>query len=211
MNLHMNKKILFLLFLLSPLSTSFLPPLPSPPLTFPPTSAPSWVGCCRVYFAWGVLLLQSVFFWFLLSYVQQYTLKGLLMYKGWMFDPRGWVESNSHCEKFVCWELSAVYLHRVQCRTAPSLYSIFPPLLLLLPCFTSSLNLPLLSRTLYLPPLPLSPPSPSSLITANSLWLQRYGLSSLSSSLAPSNRCFSATRGRCQHYQCPDWRTPADG
>ena len=79
------------------------------------------------------------------------------MYKGWMFDPRGWVESNSHCEKFVCWELNAVYLHRVQCRTAPSLYSIFPPLLLLLPCFTSSLNPPSLLHVL--PPSPPSLPS----------------------------------------------------
>lgn len=66
------------------------------------------------------------------------------------------------------WNQVTVYLHRVQCRTAPSLYSIFPSSLLL----SSSLHLiPPLSLTLYLPPLPLSqtlffsslpsPPSPS--------------------------------------------------
>jgi len=38
---------------------------------------------------WCALLGQSAFLWLVLSYMQQYALKGLLMYKGWMFDPRG--------------------------------------------------------------------------------------------------------------------------
>ena len=86
-----------------------------------------------MYFTWGLLLVQSLFLWLLLTYIQQYTLKGLLMYKGWMFDPRGSVESyshlaspgneaNGHCKQFLCLELSDQ--HRVQCRMGLSFYSI---------------------------------------------------------------------------------------
>ena len=38
-----------------------------------------------------VLIFQSLTLWILLVYAQRYTLKGLLMYKGWMFDSREWV------------------------------------------------------------------------------------------------------------------------
>ena len=80
-----------------PSTHPFFSPSPSP--SSPPlfsASNPRWIGCCRVYFTWGLLLVQSLFLWLLLTYIQQYTLKGLLMYKGWMFDPRGSVESYSH-------------------------------------------------------------------------------------------------------------------
>jgi len=53
------------------------------------TAPASWLGCDEVYLIWCALLGQSAFLWLVLSYMQQYALKGLLMYKGWMFDPRG--------------------------------------------------------------------------------------------------------------------------
>ena len=128
-------------------------------------------------------------------------------------------KASSHCKQFICLELGDQ--HRVQCRTA---LSILLHLLLLYfltspPHFLTQSSLSLsLSRSTSLLSLFLtslssfpSPPSPSSLITANNLWQQKYGLSSLSLLLVLSNRCFLATRGRCQGYQYPDWRTPAEG
>ena len=143
-----------------PSAHPFFSPSPSP--SSPPlfsASNPRWIGCCRVYFTWGLLLVQSLFLWLLLTYIQQYTLKGLLMYKGWMFDPRGSVESyshlvspgneaNGHCKQFICLELSDQ--HRVQCRTGLSFYSICFSFisslhhLISLSLFFSSLNLSLL-------------------------------------------------------------------
>jgi hypothetical protein len=48
-----------------------------------------WIGYSGTYLTVIFLLSYSVFLWTLFSYLQQFTLKLLLMYKGFMFEPRG--------------------------------------------------------------------------------------------------------------------------
>ena len=43
----------------------------------------------------GFLLVESSLLWSVFCYAQRQTLKALLLYKGWMFDPRGCVTQNS--------------------------------------------------------------------------------------------------------------------
>lgn len=38
---------------------------------------------------WPLLVSLAVVLWVVHSFAQRYALKGLLLYKGWMFDPRG--------------------------------------------------------------------------------------------------------------------------
>ena len=49
----------------------------------------SFIGFGLTYVPWVLLAVQSVVLWIMLCYLQRYLLKALLIYKGWMFDPRG--------------------------------------------------------------------------------------------------------------------------
>lgn len=48
----------------------------------------SWLESSHWYIYGLALVVQSLVLWVLFSYVKRYALKGLLMYKGWMFDVR---------------------------------------------------------------------------------------------------------------------------
>lgn len=58
---------------------------------------------------------EAVCGWVALSYLQRYTLKALLMYKGWMFDPHG--------HQSMLTKTWAVGLKLVTLFTRPQLYS----------------------------------------------------------------------------------------
>lgn len=58
-------------------------------LVYFPTLLLNWVGFGPVLAGWLTIAMFSLCVWVLLSYGQRYTLKALLVYKGWMFDPRG--------------------------------------------------------------------------------------------------------------------------
>ena len=49
----------------------------------------SFVGFGLSYLPWVLLAVQSIVLWIMLCYLQRFLLKALLIYKGWMFDPRG--------------------------------------------------------------------------------------------------------------------------
>ena len=49
----------------------------------------SWIGLGQFYLSWFLLAVEAVLLWVILIYIQRYLLKALLIYKGWMFDPRG--------------------------------------------------------------------------------------------------------------------------
>jgi hypothetical protein len=48
-----------------------------------------WIGYSGAYLTSLFLVFYSVLLWILLSYALQFMLKALLMYKGFMFEPRG--------------------------------------------------------------------------------------------------------------------------
>ncbi|XP_003388199.1 PREDICTED: carnitine O-palmitoyltransferase 1, liver isoform-like [Amphimedon queenslandica] len=49
---------------------------------------PRWYNSMPIWNV-SICLIESLFFWTILCYIQRYTLKCLLLYKGWMFDSRG--------------------------------------------------------------------------------------------------------------------------
>lgn len=50
-----------------------------------------FLGISVTLWNWGLVFVESCILWRLLCYLQRYALKALLMYKGWMFDERGYV------------------------------------------------------------------------------------------------------------------------
>ena len=58
-------------------------------LSVAPHCASSFIGVGQVYLPWFLLAGEAVVLWIIVCYIQRYLLKALLMYKGWMFDPRG--------------------------------------------------------------------------------------------------------------------------
>ena len=61
-------------------------PAPPPPL---PLSLHRWIGYSGAYLTAVLLPFYSFVLWILLSYLQRFTLNALLVYKGFMFEPRG--------------------------------------------------------------------------------------------------------------------------
>lgn len=79
------------------------------------TGFAGWFGYSSSFLRVFVLLMEGLSLWVLFSYLQRYMLKALLMYKGWMYDPRG--------QRSLSTKIWAILVQLVTGPFRPTLYS----------------------------------------------------------------------------------------